>query len=123
MAAFTPEAVAEAEGHLHHYAANRETLLAGLRQIGITRLAPTDGAFYVYADVSDFTSDSLTFCEKLLADTGLAIAPGIDFDPVARRLVRPVVVRRTVQRYRRGAAPARTLAVALTSPSTRTRPR
>jgi aspartate/methionine/tyrosine aminotransferase len=81
VAAFTPESVAEAEGHLHHYAANRETLLAGLRQVGITRLAPTDGAFYVYADVSDFTSDSLTFCEKLLADTGLAIAPGIDFDP------------------------------------------
>ncbi|OYN81518.1 pyridoxal phosphate-dependent aminotransferase [Mycolicibacterium sphagni] len=81
VAAFTPESVAEAEGHLHHYAANREMLLAGLRQIGITRLAPTDGAFYVYADVSDFTSDSLAFCEKLLADTGLAIAPGIDFDP------------------------------------------
>ncbi|MCV7176063.1 pyridoxal phosphate-dependent aminotransferase [Mycolicibacterium sphagni] len=81
VAAFTPESVAEAEGHLHHYAANREMLLAGLRQIGITRLAPTDGAFYVYADVSDFTSDSLAFCEKLLAETGLAIAPGIDFDP------------------------------------------
>jgi aspartate/methionine/tyrosine aminotransferase len=81
VAAFTPESIAEAEGHLHHYAANREMLLAGLRQVGITRLAPTDGAFYVYADVSDFTSDSLTFCEKLLADTGLAIAPGIDFDP------------------------------------------
>jgi aspartate/methionine/tyrosine aminotransferase len=81
VAAFTPESVAEAEGHLHHYAANRESLLAGLRQVGITRLAPTDGAFYVYADVSDFTTDSLTFCEKLLADTGLAIAPGIDFDP------------------------------------------
>jgi aspartate/methionine/tyrosine aminotransferase len=80
--AFTPEAIAEAESHLHQYALNRETLLSGLRQIGITRLAPADGAFYVYADVSDFTSDSLTFCEKLLADTGLAIAPGIDFDTV-----------------------------------------
>ncbi|WP_167097298.1 pyridoxal phosphate-dependent aminotransferase [Mycobacterium sp. DL592] len=82
VAAFTPEAIAEAQGHLHQYALNRETLLSGLRQIGITRLAPTDGAFYVYADVSDFTSDSLTFCERLLADTGLAIAPGIDFDTV-----------------------------------------
>ena len=82
VAAFTPEAIAEAEGHLHQYALNRETLLSGLRQIGITRLAPTDGAFYVYADISDFTSDSLTFCEELLADTGLAIAPGIDFDTV-----------------------------------------
>jgi aspartate/methionine/tyrosine aminotransferase len=43
-------------------------------------LAPTDGAFYVYADVSDFTGDLLGFCSKLLADTGVAIAPGIDFD-------------------------------------------
>jgi aspartate/methionine/tyrosine aminotransferase len=82
VAAFTPEAIAEAEGHLHHYAANRETLIAGLCQLGLTRLAPADGAFYVYADVSDFTADSLRFCEALLADTGLAIAPGIDFDTV-----------------------------------------
>jgi aspartate/methionine/tyrosine aminotransferase len=81
IAAFTPEAVEEAEGHLHQYAVNRETLLGGLRKIGIDRLAPTDGAFYVYADVSDFTADSMNFCSKLLADTGVAIAPGIDFDP------------------------------------------
>ena len=80
VAAFTPEAVAEAEGHLRHYAANRETLIAGLRTLGITRVAPPDGAFYVYADVSDYTADSLTFCERMLADTGLAIAPGVDFD-------------------------------------------
>jgi aspartate/methionine/tyrosine aminotransferase len=82
VAAFTDEATAEAEGHLRHYAVNRDTLLAGLRQIGITRVAPPDGAFYVWADVSDFTSDSLRFCETLLSDTGLAIAPGIDFDTV-----------------------------------------
>ena len=82
VAAFTPEAIAEADGHLHHYATNRETLIAGLRHLGVTRLAPADGAFYVYADVSDFTADSLRFCETLLADTGLAIAPGIDFDTV-----------------------------------------
>ena len=82
VAAFTPGAIAEAEAHLQHYAANRESLLAGLHQIGIDRVAPPDGAFYVYADVSDFTADSMQFCEKLLADTGLAIAPGIDFDTV-----------------------------------------
>jgi aspartate/methionine/tyrosine aminotransferase len=73
-------AVAEADGHLHQYAINRALLLDGLRAIGVDRLAPTDGAFYVYADVSDFTADSMTFCSKLLADTGVAIAPGIDFD-------------------------------------------
>lgn len=80
VAAFSPEAVAEAQGHLRQYAANRDTLVSGLRQLGITRLAPADGAFYVYAEVSDFTEDSLRFSEKLLADTGLAIAPGVDFD-------------------------------------------
>ncbi|OBF05429.1 aspartate aminotransferase [Mycobacterium sp. ACS4054] len=80
VAAFTPEATAEAEGNLHHYATNRTLLLGGLRGIGIDRLAPTDGAFYVYADVSQHTDDSMAFCSKLLNDTGVAIAPGIDFD-------------------------------------------
>ncbi len=80
VAAFTPESVTEADGHLRHYGTNRESLLRGLTDIGIDRLAPTDGAFYVYADVSDYTGDSLSFCEKLLTDTGVAIAPGIDFD-------------------------------------------
>jgi aspartate/methionine/tyrosine aminotransferase len=82
VAAFTPESIAEAEGHLHHYAANRELLVDGLRNIGLDRLAPPDGAFYVYADVSHHTTDSLWFCSKLLDDTGVAIAPGIDFDTV-----------------------------------------
>jgi aspartate/methionine/tyrosine aminotransferase len=82
VAAFTPEATSEADGHLRQYAVNRRLLLDGLREIGINRLAPTDGAFYVYADVSEFTTDSLSFCSKLLADTGVAIAPGIDFDTV-----------------------------------------
>ncbi|QZA07393.1 pyridoxal phosphate-dependent aminotransferase [Mycolicibacter heraklionensis] len=80
VAAFTPEAIAEAQGHLRHYAANRELLLGGLRSMGIEKLAPTDGAFYVYADVAEHTDDSLAFCARLLADTGLALAPGVDFD-------------------------------------------
>ncbi len=82
VAAFTPEAIVEAEGHLHQYAANRRLLLDGLPRLGIDRLAPADGAFYVYADVSHLTDDSLSFCSNLLADTGVAIAPGIDFDTV-----------------------------------------
>ncbi|MGB3486036.1 MAG: pyridoxal phosphate-dependent aminotransferase [Mycobacterium sp.] len=81
VAAFTPEAIAESNDHLQHYGANRDLVLNGLRQLGIDKLAPTDGAFYVYADVSHLTDDSLAFCERLLADTGVAIAPGIDFDP------------------------------------------
>jgi aspartate/methionine/tyrosine aminotransferase len=82
VAAFTPESIAEADALLHHYASNRTLLLDGLRGIGIDKLAPTDGAFYVYADVSHLTADSLSFCSKLLADTGVAIAPGVDFDTV-----------------------------------------
>ncbi len=82
LAAFTPESTAEADGLLAHYADNRRLLLDGLRAMGIDRLAPTDGAFYVYADVSHLTDDSLSFCATLLADTGVAIAPGIDFDTV-----------------------------------------
>lgn len=78
--AFAPESVAEADALLGHYAANRELLVDGLTKLGIDRLAPADGAFYVYADVSQYTDDSLTFCSTLLADTGVAIAPGIDFD-------------------------------------------
>ncbi|ORA81604.1 aspartate aminotransferase [Mycolicibacter kumamotonensis] len=80
VAAFTPTAIAEADGHLRHYAANRELLLDGLRGMGIDRLAPTDGAFYVYADLAEYTDDSLAFCARLLADTGVAVAPGVDFD-------------------------------------------
>jgi aspartate/methionine/tyrosine aminotransferase len=82
VAAFTPASTTEADALLDHYADNRRLLLAGLREIGIDRLAPTDGAFYVYADVSHLTDDSLSFCSKLLTDTGVAIAPGIDFDTV-----------------------------------------
>lgn len=80
VAAFTPESVAEAEANLAEYTANRARLLDGLRGVGLTRLAPTDGAFYVYTDVSDHTDDSQDFCARLLAETGVAIAPGIDFD-------------------------------------------
>ena len=64
------------------YARNRELLLAALPELGLARIAPPDGAFYVYADVSDFTDDSMQFCMALLDATGVATAPGYDFDPV-----------------------------------------
>jgi aspartate/methionine/tyrosine aminotransferase len=48
-------------------------------------MAPPDGAFYIYASVKDFTDDSLVFCEDLLRGTGVATAPGVDFDPVNGR--------------------------------------
>ncbi|AHI01935.1 pyridoxal phosphate-dependent aminotransferase [Kutzneria viridogrisea] len=82
VAAFSPESYAEVESHVARYRANRDLLVGGLRALGIDRLAPADGAFYLYADVSHLTQDSMAFCRELLADTGLAIVPGIDFDPV-----------------------------------------
>jgi len=48
----------------------------------LKEIAPPDGAFYIYADVGHLTNDSLSFCQKLLRETGVATAPGIDFDPV-----------------------------------------
>jgi len=72
----------ELEGHLAVYARNRALMLEALPKMGLRRIAPPDGAFYIYADVGHLTSDSLSFCEKLLIDTGVATAPGVDFDPV-----------------------------------------
>lgn len=75
----------ELEGHLATYARNRELLLEALPKMGLGRIAPPDGAFYIYADVSDYTDDSLEFCKALLEATGVATAPGVDFDPVEGR--------------------------------------
>src|SRR6478609_3632170 len=80
IAAFTPESYAELDGHVARYAANRALLLEGLPRIGIDRLAPADGAFYVYADIGHVTGDSYGWCLQLLEETGVATAPGIDFD-------------------------------------------
>ena len=79
----------ELEGHLDTYRHNRALLLDALPRLGLRRIAPPDGAFYVYADIGHLTDDSLTFCERLLTDTGVATAPGVDFDPVdGRRFMR-----------------------------------
>lgn len=89
VAAFTPESYAEADGHVERYAANRSLLLEGLPALGIDRLAPADGAFYVYADVGHLTDDSMRFTYELLGETGVALAPGVDFDTVeGQRYVR-----------------------------------
>lgn len=72
----------ELDGHVRTYARNRDLLLDALPAMGLRRIAPPDGAFYVYADIGHLTNDSLGFCEGLLRDTGVATAPGLDFDPV-----------------------------------------
>ena len=83
LAAFDDASYAELDGHVARYADNRRLLLDGLPRLGITELAPADGAFYVYADVGHLTDDTMAFCHDLLARTGVALAPGIDFDTAA----------------------------------------
>jgi aspartate/methionine/tyrosine aminotransferase len=82
LGAFDASSYAEADAHVARYAVNRRLLLDGLTGLGITRLAPADGAFYVYADVSHLTADSMELTYRLLAETGVAVAPGVDFDTV-----------------------------------------
>ena len=72
---------AELDGNVQRYAENRRVLLEKLPQAGFDNLAPADGAFYIYADVSRLTNDSQEFCRRMLAETGVAATPGIDFDP------------------------------------------
>lgn len=72
----------ELEGHVDTYRRNRSLLLEALPRMGLRSIAPPDGAFYIYADVGHLTNDSLSFCQALLSDTGVATAPGVDFDPI-----------------------------------------
>ena len=69
------------DGYVATYARNRALLLEELPKAGFSRMAPADGAFYIYADVSEFTEDSDAYCRRMLAETGIAATPGIDFDP------------------------------------------
>lgn len=75
------DGIDELESNVARYRANRAILLKGLPEAGIANLAPSDGAFYIYADVGDLTSDSHAFCASILEQTGVAITPGVDFDP------------------------------------------
>lgn len=83
------DATDELEGHIRTYARNRDLMLEALPVLGLRRIAPPDGAFYIWADIGHLTDDSLAFCERMLRDTGVATAPGVDFDPVeGRRFIR-----------------------------------
>jgi aspartate/methionine/tyrosine aminotransferase len=64
------------------YRTNRQLMLEGLPLAGFDRIAPPDGAFYVYADVSAHTNDSRAFAAEILDQAGVAVTPGLDFDPV-----------------------------------------
>lgn len=80
LAAFDCEA--ELDANVETYRRNRRLLLDALPALGLGAIAPPDGAFYIYASIAHLTDDSLGFCRKLLDETGVATAPGVDFDPV-----------------------------------------
>jgi len=71
---------AELAENIARYRRSRELLLRALPQAGFPRLAPAEGAFYLYADVADRTDDSVAFCARMLAEAGVATTPGVDFD-------------------------------------------
>lgn len=71
----------EARANLAVYAENRRLMLEDLPKAGFTRIAPPEGAFYIYADVSDLTDNSLEFASEILEQAGVAVTPGLDFDP------------------------------------------
>jgi aspartate/methionine/tyrosine aminotransferase len=72
----------ELDGNVARYSTNRDLLMSALRSSGIDKLAPAEGAFYVYADVSHLTDNSQELCRTWLDTLGVAATPGIDFDPV-----------------------------------------
>ena len=83
------DCIDELEANRAVYAENRRLMLEGLPKAGFTKIAPPDGAFYIYADVSDLTDDSLAFAREILNEAGVAVTPGVDFDPVrGRRMLR-----------------------------------
>jgi|SRR6516162_359984 len=71
----------EMEAIKRGYLENRHILIEGLPKAGLTKFLPADGAFYLYADVSDFTSDSFEFAKRMLEQAHVAATPGVDFDP------------------------------------------
>ncbi|WP_425043847.1 pyridoxal phosphate-dependent aminotransferase [Primorskyibacter sp. S87] len=71
----------ELQENLDVYKANRALMMEGLPTAGFAKIAPPDGAFYVYADVSDLTDDSRAFAAEILDNAGVAVTPGLDFDP------------------------------------------
>ncbi|MCC8965903.1 aminotransferase class I/II-fold pyridoxal phosphate-dependent enzyme [Bradyrhizobium sp. Pear76] len=75
----------EMEAIKRGYQENRRILIEGLPKAGLTKFLPADGAFYLYADVSDFTSDSFAFASEMLEKAHVAATPGVDFDPIHGR--------------------------------------
>ncbi|HEX4367295.1 MAG TPA: aminotransferase class I/II-fold pyridoxal phosphate-dependent enzyme [Rhodopila sp.] len=71
---------AELQANIARYRRSRDHLLTALPAAGFTRLSPAEGAFYLFADISDRSNDSAAFCARMLQEAGVAVSPGVDFD-------------------------------------------
>lgn len=74
------DCIPELEENVARYRRNRAALLAALPRAGFDRLAPAEGAFYLWADIGALTNDSVAFCARMLEEAGIAATPGVDFD-------------------------------------------
>lgn len=79
------DATADCEARVRTYARNRQVLLEALRRAGVRRIAPADGAFYLYAETAHLEPDSVRLAERWLDEIGVAVTPGVDFDPFEGR--------------------------------------
>ena len=70
----------ELQANVARYRRSRDHLLQALPEAGFTRLSPAEGAFYLFADITDRSNDSVAFCARMLAEAGVAVTPGVDFD-------------------------------------------
>ena len=70
----------ELRANIAGYRRSRDFLLTALPEAGFNRLSPAEGAFYLFADISERSNDSMAFCARILAETGVAVTPGVDFD-------------------------------------------
>lgn len=85
LAAFGSAAGEELTGHVQRYAVNRALLARRLPELGLASATVPDGAFYLWCDISHLTEDSVTWCQQVLAETGVALTPGVDFDTARGR--------------------------------------
>ena len=70
----------ELQANIARYRRSRAHLLRALPEAGFSRLSPAEGAFYLFADIADRSQDSVAFCARVLAEVGVAVTPGVDFD-------------------------------------------
>src|SRR5450759_3463858 len=70
------------------YDERRRYLVPALRGVGLTVEVEPTAAFYVFADASAWSTDSLALTFRLIDEAGVAAAPGIDFGPCGEGFLR-----------------------------------